>query len=245
MKWYEKQKQLYSQKNQTETPSNTEETSYTSPYVEEVMPEETPLSSFEDDMPYQQTQSAQEDVIYEDEDMNDYSHDQLDEMLDDQMDTYEAGNFVNNAQPQQDTDTTIINKGTLITGNIETDGDLIIQGHVKGDIICNSNLSIYGVVEGTINCTNAYFDDAIITGDVGCSGGLELTQSTTLNGNVEAYELLNGGRIKGNATVAEGVRFMSTSAIVGDISANNIEIERGAVLQGNVTIRQDVYFNGN
>ena len=122
---------------------------------------------------------------------------------------------------------------------------MIIQGHVKGDILCNANLSVYGIVEGTISCSNAYLDNAIVVGDIGCGGNMQVSESSTINGNVEAYELLNGGRIKGNAMVSEGVRFLSTSAIVGDISANDIQVERGAVIQGNIIIRQEIYFNEN
>jgi len=38
---------------------------------------------------------------------------------------------------------------------------------------------------------------------------------------------------------------LSTSAIVGDMNANAIQVDRGAVIQGSITIRQDVYFNEN
>lgn len=95
-----------------------------------------------------------------------------------------------------ETDKTTISKGTVINGNVEADGDLIIRGHIKGDVLCNANLSVYGVIEGTISCTNAFFDNALIMGDIGCSGNMEISESSTINGNIEAYNLLNGGRIK-------------------------------------------------
>lgn len=240
MKWYERQKQLYAQKNEPEQPSSPQEDVYTSTY-EEPQEQAYEEASFQEDI--------QEEEIYEqpmDEPAYEESFDnnQFDEMMGDN-EYYEEPRFANpQVPPVQEYDATTISKGTVIHGNIETDGDLVIQGHVKGDIICNANLSIFGVVEGTINCNNAYFDNAILVGDIGCSGNMQLSESTTIDGNVEAYEILNGGRIKGNVTVAEGIHFLATSAIVGDVSASNIEIERGAILQGNVTIRQEIYFEG-
>lgn len=240
MKWYERQKQLYAQKNEPEQPSPSQEDVYASAYEEpEVQAsayEEANIQEEIQEERYEQPVDAYEEA---------FDNNQFDEMMGDSGYYEEPSRFANpQVPPMQEDVATTISKGTILHGNIETDGDLIIQGHVKGDIICNANLSIFGVVEGTINCNNAYFDNAVLVGDIGCSGNMQLSESTTIDGNVEAYEILNGGRIKGNVTVAEGIHFLATSAIVGDVSAGNIEIERGAVLQGNVTIRQEVYFEG-
>lgn len=243
MKWYERQKQLYAQKNEPEQPSQPQEDAFTSSYVEpeaqEPVYEEEMLA---EDMQEEIYEQPIDESAYEEADFENH---QFDEMMGDNEYYEENAHYANTQVPPiQDYQATTISKGTMLQGNIETDGDLVIQGHVKGDIICNANLSIFGVVEGTINCNNAYFDNAVLVGDIGCSGNMQLSESTTIHGNVEAYEILNGGRIKGNLTVAEGVHFLATSAIVGDVSASNIEIERGAVLQGNVTIRQEIYFEG-
>lgn len=211
MKWYERQKQLYAQRNQS-------------------------MASKSD--PVEETKEAIEETHYE----NNYQQDNNDMYMEDQYENMKEEQNFPPYEEEVDYDTTILNKGSVLTGNIECDNDLIIHGHVKGDVICNANLSVYGVIEGSIHCGNAYFDNAIIVGDIGCSGSLQISESSTVDGNVEAYELMNGGRIKGNAVVSDGVRFLSTSVIVGDIDANDIEIERGAVIQGSVTIRQEVYF---
>lgn len=242
MKWYDRQKQLYAQKKQEE---EVEQNTYTSTYTQPQDVAVEQKDNVTDEVEYQEENEEpvmnEERNTYEDE----YKNQQVDDIMDELTDAYQTAPESSTINPVLSEDATTLSKGTLITGNIETDGDLIIHGHIKGDIICNSNLSVFGVIEGTINCYNAYFDNAIIIGDTLCSGNLQISESSTLTGNVEAYELLNGGRIKGNAVVGEGVRFLSTSAIVGDVSANDIEIERGAVIQGNVTIRQEVYFEEN
>lgn len=262
MKWYERQKQLYAQKNKEEAPVQPQAAT---PQYEEPQPQqyEEPFTQYEE--PVQPDEQFEQQMGQEAYDES-YEHQAYDEMLNEEpayqqndefeQPTYEAQQpFAEEvyAQPaytnatmgsHEAYETTTISKGSVLTGNIETDGDLIIRGHVKGDIICNANLSVYGVVEGIINCNNAYLDQAIVVGDIGCSGNLQMSESSTVDGNVEAYDLLNGGHIKGNATVAEGIRFLSTSVIVGDISANDLQVERGAVIQGNIVIRQEVYFEG-
>lgn len=233
MKWYERQKQLYAQKNQPETPIEPQNTKYVDEDMEAAYREDAYMQQAYDAMQNENETSEPE--------MNDSQY------INQNAQEYQNDYYTNSFQTvnQSVTDATTISKGTLINGNIEADGDLIIRGHIKGDVLCNANLSVYGVIEGTISCTNALFDNALIKGDIGCSGNMEISESSTIDGNIEAYNLLNGGRIKGNATVTEAVHFLATSAIVGDLNANAIQVDRGAVIQGNVTIRQDVYFNEN
>lgn len=232
MKWYERQKQLYAQKNQPEPPIQPQDNSYAEDSMEAAYRENEYMQEPETNMQSEDVVQEPQYNQYNNQDMQDYEDDDY------YNDSFQTVNTT-------DMNATTISKGTLVNGNVEADGDLIIRGHIKGDVLCNANLSVYGVIEGTISCTNAFFDNAMIMGDIGCSGNMEITESSTIDGNIEAYNLLNGGRIKGNATVTEAVHFLSTSAIVGDMNANAIQVDRGAVIQGSITIRQDVYFNEN
>lgn len=274
MKWYERQKQMYAQKNQNQTPKQPQQTaantqaqeqeiiqpqvnaeaqsaqsSYGNDAFDEMLKEDN-YQAYEQEPSYQDTQSYEAIQDQRDhqpyENTQSYQEDESYEQTQSYAErSYQRSQFTANQNKSSGEDTTTISKSTVIHGNIEADGDLVIQGHVQGDILCNANLSIYGIVEGTISCNNAYLDNAIVVGDIGCGGNMQVSESSTINGNVEAYELLNGGRIKGNAMVSEGVKFLSTSAIVGDVSANDIQVKRGAVIQGNIIIRQEVYFNEN
>lgn len=150
-------------------------------------------------------------------------------------------------QPQviEDIEPTIISKGTKITGTIEVPGDLIVQGEVEGDITCHSRLSVNGVVDGSINTADLDLHDAIIEGDVVCNGNFRLSETASVNGDCKATNLVCGGRIRGNVEVIESAAFEEKAALVGDLSAGDIEIQKGAVLQGKVDIRQDVYFDSD
>lgn len=146
-------------------------------------------------------------------------------------------------QGLEELEPTIISKGTKITGTIEVPGDLIVQGEVQGDITCQAKLSVNGVIDGSINSNDLELHDAIILGNVTCEGNFHLSESATVNGDCKATNLICGGRIKGNVEVIESAAFEEKAALVGDLSAGDIEIQKGAVLQGKVDIRQDVYFD--
>lgn len=146
-------------------------------------------------------------------------------------------------QQQQETfEPTIIGKGTKITGTVEVSGDLIIQGEVEGDITCQNRISVTGIVDGNINTCDINLDNALVTGDISCTGDLHLSETATVTGNCEAMNVTCGGRIKGDVNAAESAAFEEKAALVGNLSARDIEIQKGAVLQGSVNIRQDVYF---
>lgn len=144
---------------------------------------------------------------------------------------------------QESFEPTVIGKGARVVGTIEVSGDLIIQGEVQGDVSCQNKLTIAGVIEGNISACDIDLDNAILNGDLTCSGDLHLSESATISGNCEAMNVVCGGRIKGDVVAAESATFEEKAALVGNLSARDIEIQKGAVLQGSVNIRQDVYFD--
>ncbi len=160
-------------------------------------------------------------------------------------------NVVNNDQHRYDPqmmqqealEPTVIGKGTRITGTVEVAGDLVVQGEVQGDITCQNKIKVTGVVDGNITTCDVELDNAIVTGDINCTGDLHLNVTATVAGNCEAMNVVCGGRIKGDVSAAESATFEEQAALVGNLTARDIEIQKGAVLQGSVNIRQDVYFD--
>lgn len=160
-------------------------------------------------------------------------------------------NVVNNEQhryepqmnQQEALEPTVIGKGARIVGTVEVAGDLVIQGEVQGDISCQNKIKVTGVVDGNITTCDVDLDNAIVTGDINCTGDLHLSVTATVAGNCEAMNVVCGGRIKGDVNAAESATFEDKAALVGNLTARDIEIQKGAVLQGSVNIRQDVYFD--
>lgn len=140
------------------------------------------------------------------------------------------------------TNITTIHKQTVLNGDVTLHDDLVLYGAIKGNIISDKNVTIYGNVEGTITCHNAILDSAEIKGDITCDGQIQLSESTIVQGNVVASTLRCGGKIRGNVTISDSVHFQSTAVIIGDVICDDMEIERGAFLQGSVKITKSIDF---
>lgn len=137
---------------------------------------------------------------------------------------------------------TIIGKGTKIVGTLSVGGDLVIQGEIEGDISCQNTLKINGLVTGNIDTADLELNDARVYGNVNCAGEFVLNDSSLVTGDCHSSTMVCGGRIKGNVDVEESACFQERAALVGDLEAGDIEITKGAVIQGKMNIRQDVYF---
>lgn len=104
----------------------------------------------------------------------------------------------------------IVGAGTTITGNIETNGDLRIDGTLKGDIISNAKLLIgpNGVVEGNISCRLADVMGQVI-GNVHVKDLLQLKGKALVTGDIHTTKLFVeetasfNGQCKMGASVVE------------------------------------------
>ena len=84
----------------------------------------------------------------------------------------------------------MIGKGMLITGNIETSGDIRIDGILKGNLRCSAKILIGpdGIVEGDIDGKQADVMGTVI-GHVSMSGLLYLHGQAKVDGDIHAAQL--------------------------------------------------------
>lgn len=89
-----------------------------------------------------------------------------------------------------------------VSGNVNTDGDVIIYGNVGGKINCSGNCTVYGNVNGKINATNFQYggdDNDSNTSSVNI-GSNNSIQSMMCNGSsvmIKNNELYINGEYKG------------------------------------------------
>ena len=113
----------------------------------------------------------------------------------------------------------------------------VIHGVFIGNISCGGDLTISGSVKGNISCKNAVIQQAKIEGDIVCDTHLEISQGSCVHGNVNAKQILCGGQIIGDTRIEGKSQFLASSAISGDIQTQCLEVECGAVLQGNLQVQ--------
>lgn len=107
-----------------------------------------------------------------------------------------------------DTNTiTTISTGTIVNGDITTEGDFRIVGKLIGNIHSTGKVVIgqNGIVEGDIFCQNADFSGSII-GNSDVENLLLLKSTVNVSGNIKTGKLSieSGAQFNGNCTMSNG-----------------------------------------
>ncbi len=138
---------------------------------------------------------------------------------------------VNETKPGSD-EVSVITEGTIIKGDIVSNGSLNIRGNVQGDIECNGKLVITGTVTGDSNSSEFFADAAKIEGEVVSTGTVKIGLGSVIIGNVTSTSAVIAGAIKGDIDV-QGPVVVDTSAVVmGNIKSRSVQINNGAVIEG-------------
>lgn len=87
---------------------------------------------------------------------------------------------------------------------------------IKGDLICEGDIRMDGRVDGTINV-----GQRLVIGDSG-----------TVNGNIQADNVIIAGVVNGNIKSAQSTILHGKSNVKGDIYTSQIIIESGATFNG-------------
>ncbi|MTI31922.1 bactofilin family protein [Xanthovirga aplysinae] len=101
----------------------------------------------------------------------------------------------------------IISKGTVIRGDIETYGNLRVEGELVGNVKSKAKVI--------------------------------LGQTARVEGNLYSQYAEVEGEVKGYVEVTETLVLKSSAVINGDIIANKLVVETGAVFNGNCKMGED------
>ncbi len=126
----------------------------------------------------------------------------------------------------------VITEGTVIKGDIISNGSLDVRGQINGDVSCNGKLTVTGVVNGNSNTSEFFADSAQVEGEVVSTGTVKIGLGSVIIGNVSSTSAVIAGAIKGDIDV-QGPVVVDTSAVVmGNIKSRSVQINNGAVIEG-------------
>lgn len=95
-------------------------------------------------------------------------------------------------------------QGTLINGDVSTEGDVRIDGKVTGNVSSKSKvvIGVPGVIEGNIVCQNAYIDGKV-TGNLEVSELLILSSTAQISGDMKMKKLVvqEGAKFNGKCSM--------------------------------------------
>lgn len=127
---------------------------------------------------------------------------------------------------------TYLAPGTSMEGTLSAKGDVEVAGSFKGDISAEGRVILHSSIHGNITAAQLDIKGCHLVGDVHTSGMVFVDNSSSIEGNVYASELVCSGTIKGNLTVSANTSLQNGSHVEGSITTGTIIIERGAVVSG-------------
>lgn len=128
-----------------------------------------------------------------------------------------------------------VTKGTVIVGDITSEGSINLDGKVRGNVTCLGKLVISGEIVGASKAAEIYTNNSKISGDIATEGSIKVGNGSIIIGNVYATSAVIGGAIKGDIDVKGPVVLDSTAIVQGNIKSRAVQINSGAVVEGIVS----------
>lgn len=95
-------------------------------------------------------------------------------------------------------------QGTVISGDVSTEGDVRIDGKVSGNVTSKSKVVIgtTGVIDGNIHCSNGYIDGRV-NGSIEVAELLILSKTAHVTGDIKIKKLVveEGAKFNGRCTM--------------------------------------------
>ncbi len=114
----------------------------------------------------------------------------------------------------------VLGPGTIFTGNIVSNDDVLLSGNLQGNLSTKSNVELSGAIKGDLSVASVTLDGGAVEGSVTAMDTVMMKRGSRIKGNIKAK----------NVTVSAG------ASVQGDIHAENLSIEVGSVLQGKLSI---------
>lgn len=127
----------------------------------------------------------------------------------------------------------VLIKDLKLIGNITTNGNLDVYGEVIGNLNVAGKLKIQGNVTGNVQANEIFVDGAKIVGNVKATKTVKVGAQAVIIGDVTASSSVIAGAIKGTVDVNGPVILDVTSIVKGDIKSAMVQINNGAVIEGN------------
>ncbi|MFW5947209.1 MAG: bactofilin family protein [Gemmatimonadota bacterium] len=138
----------------------------------------------------------------------------------------------------------IIGRGMVLDGDCETDGNLRVDGHVKGNVRArNLTVGSDGRIDGDVSGPDTSDSDraVIIEGRVGGAvraHRVEIGPKGSVGSGLEVHEAVVRGRVKGPVKTEHRLLLEETATVEGDVTAKRLGLKEGGQVFGTIRIGQ-------
>ena len=133
-------------------------------------------------------------------------------------------------------DATIISKGTSVSGDIKSDGDVEMRGTVTGSIDAGGKVLVSGRQIGDVQGSSIALSACMVRGNLSAAEDVGVDSESVVVGDIKCGNLSFDGKLKGNIHVMGNVSCRSSAVVLGDIASTTLTVESGAKIQGNVQV---------
>ena len=130
---------------------------------------------------------------------------------------------------------TEVTRGTMIDGNIVSEGSMNVYGRIKGNVACRGKLVVCGTIIGSSRGAEIFTNNAKIDGDVTSDGSIKVGNGTVIIGNVYGTSAVIAGAVQGDIDVHGPVIIDGTAVVQGNIRSRSVQINNGAAIEGMIS----------
>lgn len=131
---------------------------------------------------------------------------------------------------------TTIARGTVLIGEINSDGDVELLGSVKGKVSTRGDIRANGKIVGDLIGRDIELLACAVQGNIIASGMVTVDWDSVVVGDVKGENFCLDGKIKGNVTVEKEAKFQPKAILAGNVTTASIAMSQGAKIQGAVNI---------
>jgi cytoskeletal protein CcmA (bactofilin family) len=136
----------------------------------------------------------------------------------------------------------IISRDMHIEGNCETDGQLLIEGRISGNVTAHGvEMVASGSVDGNViaaenaKSTHAFIICGLVTGAVHAAL-VEVRLGGKVHGGVVADEAVIHGQVHGGVLARNRLALEETAEVEGDVHARRLALKEGGQVNGNISM---------
>jgi cytoskeletal protein CcmA (bactofilin family) len=136
----------------------------------------------------------------------------------------------------------IISKDMHVEGNCETDGQLLIEGRVSGNVTAHGvELVASGSVDGDViaaegaESAQVFIVSGRVTGAVHAAR-VEVRLGGQVQGGVVADEAVIHGQVHGGILARNRLALEETAEVEGDVHARRLSLKEGGQVNGNISM---------
>ncbi|MCR5496110.1 MAG: polymer-forming cytoskeletal protein [Treponema sp.] len=111
------------------------------------------------------------------------------------------------------------------------------------DISINTLVGNGSFIQGNLKVNGFIRIDGDIDGDLETDGAVIISERARIQGNLVAKSAIIGGIVLGDVTAKEGVKLLSSSAVIGNIITKKVQMEDKVIFHGHcISIEDEAKF---